>query len=292
MLGMTEEDIARAQHARVESRPTIPPQHRHMHPVFPSGSMPMQQHAYSTAHSFSLPHMTGLPSVGVPSVGVPGAAPQQYWLLQGPNGERSILLSTNPPPNPNNPFLFSPPRMRSPLAPIGTHLSPPPGLNLNDGSAAGPPNAEMRRRVDYFEREAALRAEINAMHQRNVERMATLDENRRQILQLHEQARRIRAQPAPAPAPAPGAAPPAQNQRQARRNRFHNFLDMLLWSVGWANPHAPVPTAAAIEETLRWITSIVWLAGRLIFAVYLLGGGRDLRRDAFLWITAGVIFSE
>ncbi|KAF3926973.1 hypothetical protein ABW20_dc0108683 [Dactylellina cionopaga] len=260
-----------------QSRPDIPS----------PGVGPGIQGVYSAPHAFGLPQTSNFPGLTFPGTAPTQSMQQQYWLLQGPNGANSILLSPQPPPNYNNPWAFSPPRIRSPLAPIGSHLSPPPGLNLNDLASAGASEAELRQR------EAALDAEIQEIHQRNVQRMAAIDEHQRQILRLTAETQAlVAAAQAPAAQPAvPAVAPPVVNQRQLfNQNPLNNVMDFLLWIVGGANPNIAGPSQQMIEDCLRWIMNNIWLAIRLVVAVYLLGGGRDFRRDAVLWIAVTVIF--
>ncbi|EPS41257.1 hypothetical protein H072_4867 [Dactylellina haptotyla CBS 200.50] len=267
-------------------------------PGFPPGfHQPAFANAYSTAHSFGLPRLGNMPMASFPGP-MPASNPQpQYYLLQGPEGQSSLLLSSNPASSPN-PWAFQPPRI-SPLAPTGTHLSPPPGLNLNDASSVTVPDGDGNRQADFLQREAALRAEIEEMHQRNVQRMALLDENRRQILRMQAQAQAQqvlthRNVPQPqaeaAAAAARGPVPRPQNHPLLPQGPINRAMDMMLWAIGGGNPNAPAPTAQLIEEALRWFFDNIWLALKLAFAVYLLGGGRDFRRDALLWGAATVIF--
>ncbi|KAF3913251.1 hypothetical protein AA313_de0208907 [Arthrobotrys entomopaga] len=276
-------------------------------------STPTNQNAFTSAHSFGVPNLGPFQRFNVLE-NMPTFTPSpQYWLLQGPDGQASILLSNTPTPT-NVPFAFHPPRI-SPLAPIGSGLSPPPGLNINDVSSAIPSEGlqaqldEVGRGVD------ALSSDMAELESQHEQLMTRLHEARARLslmqlrdqLDLQEPHNHEAPVPGPAPVPVPARAPvpaaaaaaapapaiqglAAQNRQILLQNPINNILDLLLWAIGAGNPAAPAPTAQVIENYIRLFLENIWLAARLAFAVYLLGGGRDFRRDAVLWGVAAIIF--
>ncbi|EWC47126.1 hypothetical protein DRE_03495 [Drechslerella stenobrocha 248] len=244
---------------------------------------------YTTVHSFGTPHVAGLPGIGfsgaVPPIPSP---PPQYWLLQGPDGPDSILLSSSPPP------VYLPPR-RSPLGPSGSHLSPPPGFSLNDSNIGLSPAQDrtpLPPQQSFVDREEALRAQLEQTRMQNMQRMAMLDQQRRQMMDMVRQAEINAALQQERYAervqnvlhlqrPPPPPVPPRR-----RMNAFQQFANMFL---GAGMPGQP-PNQRDFEELIQAALDNVWLAMRLVFAVYLLGGGRDFRRDIVLWVSVTVIF--
>ncbi|KAF3914008.1 hypothetical protein ABW21_db0209152 [Orbilia brochopaga] len=253
----------------------------------------------------------GLPSFE-PNLG--SYTPQeQFWLLQSPDGPTSLLLSPTPPTAPSLP-------RRTPLGPV--HLSPPPGWSLNepllDPPATQPPGG------DFLAREAALQQQIEQARAANMHRIATLNEQRRHLNELMEQLQnatwaqpqatveelqenRLRRQmqvqqqliqqlqveerhPRPQPQPQPAL-------ERLRRNPIDFVLDNLLRFFR-GNPHPPQPEARGDQrpdqrrerERANLFLDNLWLIVRLGFALFLLGGGTDVRRDFFLWVAVIVIF--
>ncbi|KAK6539982.1 hypothetical protein TWF694_008815 [Orbilia ellipsospora] len=270
---------------------------------------PGNQNTFTTTHSFGVPNLGPFPRLNVLET-MPSLAPSpQYWLLQGPDGQASILLSNNPAPT-NIPFAFHPPRI-SPLAPIGSGLAPPPGLNINDVTTSIPSEGLQNQLEQVGGLTDALSTDMAELELQHQQMMTRLHEARARLTQMQlqdqlnlEELRNYQAQgpapvPAAAPVPAPGAAAAAapapqglaaQNRQILLQNPINNILDLLLWVVGWGNAAAPAPTAQVIENYIRLFLENIWLAARLAFAVYLLGGGRDFRRDAVLWGVAAIIF--
>ncbi|KAJ6263559.1 LOW QUALITY PROTEIN: hypothetical protein Dda_2123 [Drechslerella dactyloides] len=257
-----------------------------------------------TPNSFDVPNLPfgaafpGMPSVDAASAslfGPPAIPEQQYWLLYSPDGPNSLLLSATPPPGPALP-------RRAPLGPV--HLSPPPGWSLNE-PLIDPPTLEPTG--DLNAREAQLREQIEQTRTANLRRLAALNEQRRHLLDLQQQIANDMAgtQPQPAQQPLqPQAAQPqpqqvAQQQQpalqQLRRNPIEYILDTLAWFFGGnVDPAQPQQQQQQQREGIRNIANLVldnaWLAVRLIFAVFILGGGRDTRRDLFLWLIFIIIF--
>ncbi|KAK6524868.1 hypothetical protein TWF281_011769 [Arthrobotrys megalospora] len=209
-----------------------------------------------------------------------------YFLLQGPDGPGSILLSPYPPtpPAPASTWadiLTVPPRMRSPLAPIGSHMAPPPGLNLNENPGAEAATTGNPQQAALGQNQANQPAPNPQAELRNrqVWRPQIVDElnhlaRQRQAL-LQNAANRVHH--------GVHIRQPAQIPRQ--NTPFDYFFRLVTWLVG-----GNLTNERAIEAALNWVFENAWLALKLAFGVYLLGGGRDARRDMFLWTAAAIIF--
>ncbi|KAK6346269.1 hypothetical protein TWF730_010599 [Orbilia blumenaviensis] len=230
------------------------------------------------------------------SVGTPQ---QQYYLLQGPEGQGSILLSPVPSATSLHPWTFPPPRIRSPLAPIGSYMTPPPGLNLNEIQRVNerlPAEiaAQELGRVDA-ERQG-IREQLPGINGHFRDRM--LQQRRQELVDMIDRDFRNNF---PLPQPNQAAAPdqfvPAQVPGAALagavpvpvrpRGPVDYLLSFIMWFFGG---NLVMPNEAAIEGALRWLGENFWLAVKLAFGVYLLGGGRDTRRDIVLWVAATIVF--
>ncbi|KAK6353034.1 hypothetical protein TWF696_005025 [Orbilia brochopaga] len=245
---------------------------------------------------------------------------EQYWLLQGPDGPSALLLSPMPPPAPSIP-------RRTPLGPV--HLSPPPGWSLNEPLIDPPVDdrnwgdltareAALRQQLQETHaangyRFAALDEErrhiiemqrLAAIHITNLANLAAQMQGQQPLLpqlpyELQEPPQRPPQQPLHQPL---HQAQQAQQQQQQpalerlRRNPIDFLLDTLLWFFRGNQDQAQPERRDQRRDQRRarnranMLMDNAWLLVRLGFAIFLLGGGTDLRRDLFLWIVVIVIF--
>ncbi|KAF3193894.1 hypothetical protein TWF225_008094 [Orbilia oligospora] len=214
---------------------------------------------------------------------------QQFYLAQGPNGENNLLVPPAPPALPSGPWSFPPRRIRSPLAPVGTHMTPPPGFNLDENlnSETRSPNTIRHYSPDdhlrasmYMQIEPTAVAEqlYNLEGQRNELARRLEQDFRRDLLALYHR-------PAHTPnVPVPVAVGPAPARPQTWTDYIINFI---AWLNG-GNP--PIPNDRFFEVAAGWLIDNIWLALKLALGVYILGGGRGTRRDMILWAVATVVF--
>ncbi|KAK6506091.1 hypothetical protein TWF506_011014 [Arthrobotrys conoides] len=215
---------------------------------------------------------------------------QQIYLAQGPDNQNNfLLLPPAPSAPPQNPWSFPPPRMRSPLAPLGSHMTPPPGLNLDENLYAGasPPSAVYNSWPENTT-QGLPRFQAEASNLPIADELYNIERERNELVQrLEQDFRRELAALNPVPAGTPGVLV-TMAHGPARPQTWTDYLiNFIAWCTG-GNP--PIPNDRFVEIAAAWLIDNIWLALKLALGVYLLGGGRSTRRDMILWGAATIVF--
>ncbi|KAF3929593.1 hypothetical protein ABW19_dt0208763 [Dactylella cylindrospora] len=263
------------------------------------------QTGFTSAHSFGLPLNNNIsprsPAGVLMNYTASPSTQQQFWLLRGPDGSESVLVSPPVPLQPVTlPTLFPrpapghlsniPSNLNSiPPAPTLNPVPPTPSLDsvppapINvEGPAPTqpvPPN-DNQLPDDPHEREAMLRAQIEEVRRGNAQRLALLEEQRRAVLDLQlQQAEQVVA-----------AAVPDHRPPQAF-NPILAFIEVLSWLVGAGNANNIARGELNIARQLTWFYQMIMLIGKIVAIMWMFStGGRDVRRDRVIQIFGLFLF--
>ncbi|KAK6497535.1 hypothetical protein TWF481_011941 [Arthrobotrys musiformis] len=258
-------------------------------------------HTNRTSHdqNVSSGSTSGGPSE-IPST--PRASPQQeYYLLQGPDGQGAILLA---PAQPGPPLTSGPSHHRevswgsAPLSPSeirNRRRTNPVESEAEPSSETTPPGENLEQSQDVAREIIRLRKEI--LERRNrfqtpAEAAELEDLERRRVELMRQHTSEFRELRAPLVSSGARAQVPRQRPAPVRirirpRGPMGYFFGLMLLLLG---VDLLTMDERAIERALNWLLECMWLALKLGFGVYLLGGGRDTRRDIILWSAATIIF--